>query len=84
MEITDIRIKKLETTNRLKGIASMTIDNEFVIHDIKIIDGKDGLFVAMPSVKLADGFRDIAHPLNSKTREMVEKKILEKYYEDIE
>ena len=64
----------------MKAIVSITLDNEFVIHDIKVIEGEKGLFIAMPSRKAADGeYRDIAHPINSATRDMIQKVILDKY-----
>jgi len=64
----------------MKAVVSITFDNEFVVHDIKVIEGEKGLFIAMPSRKALDGeFRDIAHPINSETREKLQKSILEKY-----
>ena len=82
MEITDVRLRKVNSENRLKAVASVTFDNEFVVHDIKVIDGEKGLFIAMPSRKAADGeYRDIAHPINSNTRERIQREILEKYKE---
>ena len=84
MEITDIRIRRLEGSNKMKAIVSITIDDEFVLHDIKVVDGEKGLFIAMPSKKTADGeYRDIAHPINSDTRERIQKLILEKYEETL-
>ena len=80
MNITDVRIRRMEEEGRLKAIVSVTFDGEFVVHDMKIIDGDNGLFVAMPSRKSSDGvYRDIAHPINSGTREMIQTLILEKY-----
>lgn len=80
MEITDIRIRKLSKEGKMKAIVSITFDNEFAVHDIKVIDGEKGLFIAMPSRKALDGeFRDIAHPINSETRDKLQKAILEKY-----
>lgn len=80
MEITDVRIRKIETEGKMKAVVSVTFDNEFVVHDIKIIDSQSGLFIAMPSRKTPDGeFRDIAHPINAVTREKIQKVILEKY-----
>lgn len=80
MEITDIRIRKLSKEGKMKAIVSVTFDNEFAVHDIKVIDGEKGLFIAMPSRKALDGeFRDIAHPINSETREKLQRAILEKY-----
>ena len=83
MEITDIQIRlvtKATETGKLKAVASIVIDNAFAVHDIKIIEGKDGIFIAMPSRKTPDGtFRDIAHPINTDTRTVVCDKILEAY-----
>lgn len=80
MQITDVRVRKIEKEGKMKAIVSITLDNEFVIHDIKVIEGEKGLFIAMPSRKAADGeYRDIAHPINSGTRDMIQKVILEKY-----
>ena len=82
MQITDVRIRKIASEGKMKGIVSVTFDNEFVVHDIKVIDGEKGLFIAMPSRKAADGeYRDIAHPINSNTRERLQREILEKYEE---
>ncbi|MBR2045582.1 MAG: septation regulator SpoVG [Agathobacter sp.] len=84
MQITDVRIRKVEKEGKMKAVVSITIDNEFVIHDIKVIEGEKGLFIAMPSRKSNDGeYRDIAHPINSSTRENLQKLILEKYQEEI-
>lgn len=80
MKITDVRVRKVEKEGKMKAIASITIDQEFVVHDIKVIEGDRGLFIAMPSKRTADGeFRDIAHPINSETRESIQKIILEAY-----
>ena len=80
MNVTDIRIKKVYDEGKMKAVASVTFDNEFVVHDIKVIDGQNGLFIAMPSKKAADGeYRDIAHPINSSTRERLQNIILEQY-----
>lgn len=79
MEITNVKIIKTEM-NRVKGIASITIDNCFVVHNIKIIESQNGLFIGMPSVKTADGtFKDIAHPINAEARDKIQKAILEEY-----
>ena len=78
MQITDVRIRKVKNEGKMKAIASITIDQEFVVHDIKVIDGENGLFIAMPSRKMSDGeFRDIAHPLVSETRAKIRDAILE-------
>ena len=80
MEITDVRMRKISQEGKMKAIVSVTFDNEFVVHDIKVIDGQNGLFVAMPSRKMGDGdFRDIAHPINSETREKIQDAIFEEY-----
>ena len=82
MQITDVRIRKVEKEGKMKAVASITIENEFVVHDIKIIEGEKGLFIAMPSRKTAEGeYRDIAHPISSETRTMLQELILEKYKE---
>ncbi|MCD8391038.1 MAG: septation regulator SpoVG [Firmicutes bacterium] len=82
MDITDIRIKKVSTDNKMKAVASVTFDNAFVIHDIKVIEGKEKLFIAMPSRRTPDGeFRDIAHPINSEARDTIEEAVLRKYDE---
>ncbi|MBD5156243.1 MAG: septation regulator SpoVG [Butyrivibrio sp.] len=80
MQITDIRVRKVDKEGKMKAVVSITIDNEFVVHDIKVIDGDKGLFIAMPSKKSADGeYRDIAHPINSDTRDRIQRQILEAY-----
>ncbi|TCK87879.1 stage V sporulation protein G [Natranaerovirga hydrolytica] len=80
MEITDVRVRKVNKDGKMKAVVSVTFDNEFVVHDIKVIEGEKGLFIAMPSRKALDGeFRDIAHPINSETREKIQKNVLEKY-----
>ena len=85
MQITDVRIRRIEKEGSMKAVVSITIDNEFVIHDIKVIEGEKGLFIAMPSRKSSDGeYRDIAHPINARTREMIQNVILEKYFLVIE
>lgn len=81
MEVTDVRLKKVETEGRMKAIASITFDEEFVVHDIRVIDGNDGLFVAMPSKRTPDGeFRDVAHPINSSTRLKIQDAILAAFH----
>ena len=82
MEITDVRVRRVAKEGKMKAVVSITIDNEFVIHDIKVIEGEKGLFIAMPSRKSLDGeYRDIAHPINSDTRKRIQDYILEKYAE---
>lgn len=80
MQITDVRVKKIAKDSKMKAVVSITIDDEFVVHDIKVIEGDKGLFIAMPSKKTMDGeYRDIAHPINSATRDNIQKIILERY-----
>ena len=80
MQITDVRVRKVEKEGKLKAVVSITLDGEFVVHDIKVIEGEKGMFIAMPSKKASDGeYRDIAHPINSATRERIQSTILEKY-----
>lgn len=80
MTITDVRIRKIAAEGKMKAIVSVTFDNEFVVHDIKVIEGQNGLFIAMPSRKTPDGeFKDIAHPINTDTREKIQTSILEAY-----
>lgn len=82
MNITDVRVRKVTKDGKMKAVVSITIDDEFVVHDIKVIEGEKGLFIAMPSRKATDGeYRDIAHPINSGTRDRIQKLILEKYEE---
>ncbi len=82
MQITDVRVRKVAKEGKLKAIVSITMDDEFVVHDIKVIEGEKGLFIAMPSKKALDGeYRDIAHPINSGTRERIQALILQKYEE---
>lgn len=85
MQITDVRVRMKGNDSKMKAIASITIDDVFVIHDIKVIDGEKGMFIAMPSRKAGDGeYKDIAHPINSETRNSIQKIILEKYEEELE
>ena len=80
MDITDVRIRKIDVDGKMKAVASVTFDNEFVVHDIKIIESHNGLFIAMPSRKTPDGeFKDIAHPINAEVRERIQTAILNKY-----
>lgn len=80
MIITDVRIRKISAEGKMKAIISITFDGEFVVHDIKVIEGQNGLFIAMPSRKTPDGeFKDIAHPINPDTRERIQISILEAY-----
>ena len=80
MQITDVRVRKVAKEGKMKAVVSITLDNEFVVHDIKVIEGEKALFIAMPSRKAADGeYRDIAHPINSETRDKIQSIILEKY-----
>lgn len=82
MQITDIRIRKISKDSKMKAIVSITFNNAFVVHDIKIIEGERGLFIAMPSRRTSDGeYRDIAHPINSETRDKIQETILQKFNE---
>lgn len=82
MQVTDVRTRKVEDGGKMKAVVSITIDDEFVVHGIKVIEGEKGLFVAMPSRKSPDGeYRDVAHPLNSETRERLQRLILDRYLE---
>ncbi|MCI8634231.1 MAG: septation regulator SpoVG [Eubacterium sp.] len=84
MQITDVRIRKVEKEGKMKAVVSITIDDEFVVHDIKVIEGEKGLFIAMPSRRAADGeYRDIAHPINSDTRDRIQNMIIEKYRAEV-
>ena len=85
MKITDVRVRKIAKEGKMKAIVSITLDDEFVVHDIKVIEGEKGLFIAMPSKKAADGeYWDIAHPINSATRDHIQKIILESYEKALE
>jgi stage V sporulation protein G len=80
MEITDIRLRKIDTGGKMKAVVSVTFDEEFVVHDIKVIESQNGYFIAMPSRKTSDGeFKDIAHPINSATRDRIQSAILAKF-----
>ena len=81
-ECDDVRVRKINSEGKMKAVASVTFDDEFVVHDIKVIEGQSGMFIAMPSRKTPDGeYRDIAHPINSETRTKLQTLILEKYNE---
>ena len=85
MQITDVRVRKVAKEGKLKAVVSITMDEEFVVHDIKVIEGEKGLFIAIPSKKAVDGeYRDIAHPINSETREKIQSIILENYEKVLE
>lgn len=85
MQITDVRVRKVAKEGKLKAVVSITMDEEFIVHDIKVIEGEKGLFIAMPSKKAVDGeYRDIAHPINSETREKIQSIILENYEKVLE
>lgn len=84
MEITDIRVKKVSSEGKMKAVVSVTFDNAFVVHDIKVIEGQEKLFTAMPSRRTPDNeFKDIAHPINSEMRDMLEKAIIAEYNETV-
>ena len=83
MKITDVRVRCIEGQNRLKAVASITIEGVFAVHELRIIEGREGLFVAMPSRQVSDGtFKDIAHPINVETRKMIEDAVIAKYKEE--
>lgn len=85
MNITDIRIRKISKEGRMKAVVSVTLDDEFVVHDIKVIESDNGMFVAMPSRQTPDGeYRDIAHPINSNTRSAMQAAILAAYERELE
>ena len=80
MNITDVRVRKISKEGKMKAVVSVTIDDEFVVHDLKVIEGDKGLFIAMPSRRSSDGeYRDVAHPINTSTRERLQAVILEAY-----
>ncbi|HBA47490.1 MAG TPA: septation protein SpoVG [Lachnospiraceae bacterium] len=80
MQVTDVRVRKIAKEGRMKAVVSITLDDEFVVHDIKVIEGDKGLFIAMPSKRTADGeYKDIAHPINSSARDAIQKVILASY-----
>ena len=80
MQITDIRIRKINTEGRMKAIVSITFDDAFAVHDIKVVEGDKGLFVAMPSKRMPDGeYKDIAHPISSEVREVIQNAVLKEY-----
>lgn len=84
MQITDITVRKLTKEGKMKAVVSVTFDDVFVVHDIKVIDGDKGLFIAMPSRRAGDGeYRDIAHPINSDMRDRLQSEILAKYEEAV-
>lgn len=80
MEVTDVRIRKVNGESKMKALASVTFDHQFVVHEIRVIDGQNGLFIAMPSRKMSDGaYRDIAHPLDGATRQMIQEAVLSRF-----
>lgn len=84
MKITDVRVRRISEEGKMKAIISVTFNDQFVVHDIKIIEGQNGLFIAMPSRKMGDGeFRDIAHPINSETRQMLQEAIFLEYEKNL-
>ena len=85
MTITDVRVRKVTKEGKMKAVVSITLDDEFVVHDIKVIEGEKGMFIAMPSRRASDGeYRDIAHPINSDTRDKIQKLILAEYERVVE
>ncbi len=84
MHVTDVRVRKVLSEGKMKAIVSVTLDDAFVVHDVKVVEGQNGLFVAMPSRRMPDGeFRDIAHPINSSAREVIQGAVLEAYEQNI-
>lgn len=82
MKVTNVRIKLINTEGRLKAVGSITLDDSFVVHDVRVLEGEKGLFVAMPSKKMPNGmFRDIAHPINAETRSMIDTEVIKAYEE---
>ena len=82
MEVTDVRLRRVATDGKMKAVASVTLDGEFVVHDVKVVEGAKGLFVAMPSRKTPDGeFRDVAHPITPAARERIQKAVLARFEE---
>ncbi len=82
MKITDVRVRLINKESKMKAVASITIDDVFVVHDVKVIEGEKGLFIAMPSRRMGDGeYKDVAHPVNSETREEIQRLIIDKYEE---
>ena len=80
MEVTDVRVRKIIADGKMKAIVSVTFDESFVVHDVKVVEGQNGLFVAMPSRRTPDGvFRDIAHPINSSVRNLIQSAVLQAY-----
>jgi len=80
MQVTDVRVRRVLSEGKMKAVVSVTLDDAFVIHDVKVVEGQNGLFVAMPSRKTADGeFRDIAHPINTSAREIIQSAVLQAY-----
>ena len=80
MNITDVRVRKITKEGKMRAVVSITLDDVFVVHDIKVIEGEKGMFIAMPSKKASDGeYRDIAHPINSETRDLIQKTVLDAY-----
>lgn len=85
MQITDVRLRKIENQNRLRAVASVTFDDAFAVHELRVIEGSKGVFVAMPSRKNKNGiFKDVAHPINAETRKMIEEAVLAKFEEEAE
>ena len=85
MEITDVRLRKIETEGKLRAYVSITFDDSFVVHDLRVIDGNKGMFVAMPSKRLPNGdHKDIAHPINTEIREKIQNAVLEIYNQELQ
>lgn len=83
MQITDVRIRAMDNVGKMKAVASVTFDDEFVVHDIKIVEGEKGYFVAMPNKKVGDAYKDVAHPLSAETRKKISDAIFSRYEEEV-
>ncbi len=82
MEVTDVRLRRIASDGKMKAVASVTLDGEFVVHDVKVVEGTKGLFVAMPSRKTPDGeFRDVAHPITPSARDRIQRAVLARFEE---
>ncbi len=85
MQVTDVRVRKIMSEGKMKAIASVTFDNQFVVHEVRVVEGQNGLFIAMPSRKTQEGeYRDIAHPINAEVRQMIQEAVLGKYAEVVQ
>lgn len=84
MQVTDVRVRKVLPDGKMKAVASVTLDDEFVVHDVRVVEGANGLFIAMPSRKTPEGtFRDVAHPITAEAREMIQEAVIRAYEEGV-